>query len=104
MRKSLKWILPKELSALSSVTLAEEIIVDSSELSFTDLRVSGSNAQGLEIKITGLGRIEDFSNLQPFSDLNLAIRVSSPDSHSLQGYLPGNLSELGPVRGSLRAT
>lgn len=100
--ESLKWLLPEELYAINSIELKAQLVIAESELNLKKLKVSGRNAEGLEIDINGNGLIEDFSALQPFSKLDLAIDITSPDSHSLKGFLPDNLPELGPVKGSLR--
>ena len=100
--KTLKWLLPKELLALDSVALTTELFTDTSTLNFQNLKVDGRNKQGLALKLTGAGLIEDFSAQQPLSKLNLLIKVDAPESRSLHGYLPDDLPEMGPVKGSLR--
>ncbi len=99
---SLKWLLPRELYALNSVSLAGQVTATDSELSIREFKAWGSNPQGVKIDVAGAGLINDFSAPQPFSELDLLINVVSPDSCSLKGYLPDDLPELGPVHGSLR--
>jgi len=100
--KTLKWLLPKELLDLKSVNLSTELATGRSMLELNNLKIDGSNPQGLSLKLTGTGLINDFSALQPFSRLNLAIKANAPRSSMLQGYLPDNLPEIGPAKGSLR--
>ena len=99
---SLKWLLPLELYELNSVNLAGHVSASASGLSIRDFKAQGSNPQGVKIEVTGAGLINDFSAPQPFSELDLLIKVVSPDSRSLKGYLLDDLPEMGPVRGSLR--
>ena len=97
---SLKWLLPRELYALNSVSLAGQVTATDSELSIREFKARGSNPQGVKIEIAGAGLINDFSAPQPFSELDLLINVVSPDSRSFKGYLPDDLPELGPVQDS----
>jgi len=100
--RTLKWLLPKELLDLESVTLSTKLTASPSMLELKNLKIDGSNPQGLTLQLTGAGLIEDFSAPQPFSKLDLFIKVNAPKSRSLQGYLPDDLVEVGPVNGSLR--
>jgi uncharacterized protein involved in outer membrane biogenesis len=100
--KSLKFLLPKELQAIDSVALTTQITVSNSTFGFRNLQAKGLNSHGLQLNLSGSGLIEDFSAPQPFSELDLRVKIDSPDSTTLQGYLPDSLPELGPVQGSLR--
>ncbi|MCK5916638.1 MAG: hypothetical protein KAG92_10900, partial [Deltaproteobacteria bacterium] len=99
---SLKLILPEELASVDSLTLAAKISMNGSVLKFTNLKLQATNKQGLDIRANGHGLIEDFSAPQPFNVLDLGLKISSPDSRTLKGYLPDDLPELGQLRGGLR--
>jgi len=99
--KTLKWLLPNELAAVDSINLNTELIVGLSALQLQGLEIEGTNPKGLFLKLNGKGLIEDFSAPQPFSELDLSIKVNAPESRMLQAYLPDNFPETGPVQGSL---
>jgi hypothetical protein len=100
-RQTLDWLLPRELHALNSVEFSGLVISGASMLTLRNLKVRGSTPSGAVLELTGEGRIDDFSAPQPFSSLDLFIRVDSPVSGDFAGYLPDGLPELGPVHGSL---
>ncbi len=99
---SLNLVLPEELSAVESLTLATRVATNGSELKLSNLRLKATNKQGLNIKADGHGLIEDFSAPQPFKKLDLKVKISSPDSRTFRGYMPDDLPELGKLQGSLR--
>ncbi|MEA1922531.1 MAG: AsmA family protein [Pseudomonadota bacterium] len=101
-RATLEWLLPQELYILNRVKLSGQVTATGARLRINDFKARGSNPQGLDVEVAGGGLIEDFSAMQPFSQLDLLIKIVSPDSRSLKGYLPDDLPELGPTRGSLR--
>ena len=99
---SLKWLLPEGLYPLQTVDFVGELTTGRNGLWVRDFKAWGTNPQGMEVKVVGSGLIDDFSQLQPFSRLDLLINVVSPKSRSFKDFLPEGLPELGPVRGSLR--
>ncbi len=100
--KTLKYLLPKELSALKAVRFNTEFSTDTSMLDLHKFTADGRNRSGLALKLSGTGLIENLSAPQPFTKLDLTIKVNSRKSRPLQGYLPEKLPEIGPVHGSLR--
>ncbi len=100
-RQSLHFLLPQELLAITRLELTGHLTTNGSDLDLDRIRLRGSNPRGLLIEVEGSGRIDDFNAPQPFRTLDLDIKVASPDSHSLRGYLLDGLPELGPVRGKL---
>ena len=101
-RATLAELLPEELAAVASLDISGRAGISLTGIRLDDITLFGRNRQGLRIRAEGDGRINDFSAPQPFSRLALRIRIESPDTRTLAGYLPDNLPELGPVRGSLR--
>jgi len=101
-RATLEWLLPQGLYVLNRVKLSGQVTATGAKLRINDFKAQGSNPQGVDVAVAGDGLIEDFSALQPFFQLDLEIKLVSPDSRSLADYLPDDLPELGPARGSLR--
>ncbi len=101
-KKTLAWLLPRELYALNSVEFSGLVTAGSSMLKLQRVRVRGHSPRGAVLDLTGGGVINDFSAPQPFSRLDFFVKVKSPVSGDFAGYLPDGLPELGPVQGSLR--
>ncbi|NPA24907.1 MAG: AsmA family protein, partial [Deltaproteobacteria bacterium] len=95
-------LLPEELAAITNLDISGRAGLGINSTRLDNIILFGRNRQGLRIRAEGDGRINDFSAPQPFSRLALRIKIASPDTRTLAGYLPDDFPELGPVRGSLR--
>ncbi|RLB69848.1 MAG: hypothetical protein DRH04_04510 [Deltaproteobacteria bacterium] len=101
-KKTLSWLLPRELYALNSVEFSGLVAIGPSMLKLQKIKARGRTSRGAVLELSGRGKINDFSAAQPFSSLDFLVKVASPVSTDFAGYLPDGLPELGPVHGTLR--
>jgi hypothetical protein len=72
-RATLEWLLPQGLYVLARVKLSGQVTATGSKLRIREFKAQGSNLQGVDVAVAGDGLLEDFSALQPFSQLDLEI-------------------------------
>ena len=100
----LKWLLPIDLYAITDLTFASDLSSGGNGWLISGLKAHGKNSKGLKVDMSGRGLLDDFSADQPFGELDVLIRIDSPDTASVQGYLIDDLPELGGAVGTVRLT
>jgi uncharacterized protein involved in outer membrane biogenesis len=100
----LKWLLPVELYAISDLTFSADVASQGKGYLLKNINARGINSKGLQVNMSGQGLLDNFAAVQPFGDLDILIKVDSPDTASVQGYLLDGLPELGRAVGSVRLT
>ncbi len=100
----LKWFLPVDLQAISNLTFFTSVASQGAGYLISDLTAQGTNSHGLQVDMSGHGLLDNFKAEQPFGDLDILIKVDSPDTASVQGYLLDDLPELGRAVGTVRLT